>query len=247
MKFINNILYYKNLKLDIYLPDASSFSTIVLIHGGGIVEGSKEDSSVVENAKQFVKNGYAVVTLDYSLYPNAKFPVFIEECAQGVKWTFEHIKEYGGNGDVYVSGHSAGAYITMMLCMNKKYLEDIDVNPLSIKGWISDSGQLNDHFNVQYFEKGIARESQRVSDISPQYYVEKGLESSPIFLIFYTNDMLCRQEQNIIFYKTVKAINSEIDISYLELPGGHCEGACFANENGEYDFVNETLKWLSKH
>lgn len=57
------------------------------------------------------------------MYPTAKFPEYLEDAAAAVAWAKAHIQEYGGNGELYVSGQSAGAWISMMLCVNEKYLK----------------------------------------------------------------------------------------------------------------------------
>ena len=63
----------KSQLLDIYLPDESdSFKTMLFFHGGALEGGSKEDNQDAFNV--LIKNGIAVVSANYSLYPEAKYP-----------------------------------------------------------------------------------------------------------------------------------------------------------------------------
>ena len=146
MKIIREVEYYNGLKLDLFIPDKENFSTIIDLHGGGINSGNKYD--VGPTCEELCKHGYGAVSISYSLYPNTKFPQYIKDTAQAVRFVFDHIKEYGGSQNIYLSGHSAGAYIIMMLCFNKDFLKEVGLSPLDIKGYISDAGQMRDRKSV---------------------------------------------------------------------------------------------------
>lgn len=90
-------------KLDVYYPDTDKgFATLVWYHGGGLEGGSKE---LLEG---FRRQGFAVVSVNYRLFPQAKCPDYIDDAAKALAWTFENIEKYGGDTDhIYVSGHSA--------------------------------------------------------------------------------------------------------------------------------------------
>ena len=123
--------------LDIYLPDEDGFETIIWFHGGGLERGSRKSNVYAE---PFVEKGYGFVSVEYRMYPDAKFPDFLEDGAASVAYILNHIKEYGGTGTVYVGGTSAGAYMTMMLCMDHRYLEAVGVKQEQIKAYILDRG-----------------------------------------------------------------------------------------------------------
>lgn len=245
MKLIKDVAYLDNLKLDLYIPDQKDFKTIICFHGGGIVEGDKTDDA--PTAEQLAELGYCVASVNYSLYPNTKFPQYLKEAAFAVKFVFDNIQRYGGSKDIYITGHSAGAYITMMLCLNREYLKEAGLSPLDIKGYISDSGQMSDHFHVQQYEKGLDPWLQRITEYAPLYYVTPGIQISPVLLIWYSNDMLCRKEQNILLLKSIKYYNETSDIVFVELDGGHCSGCSTKDKNGKYVFVNIVDEWIRKH
>ena len=134
----------------------------------------------------------------------------------------------------------------MMLALNSEYLNEVNLTPIDIKGYVSDSGQMIDHFNVQKFEEGIDPWLQRISKYSPIYFVNQDVDISSILLIYYSNDMLNRKEQNIMLYNLVKFYKPESDITQLELPGGHVEGSCKVDEDGEYPYVKELMRWMRR-
>ncbi len=247
MEKIENVRYATDewCQLDIYLPEKVGFETIVYFHGGGLENGDKADKWYVEIAESFVKAGYGFISVNYTMYTHgAKFPQFLEEAALAVAFAKENIGKYGGNGTLYLSGQSAGAWIALMLCTNGTYLSSVGIDRKEIKGWIIDSAQTTSHFNVQAYEKGIDQWLQRIDEYAPLYYVNKDTSFSKMLLLFYAEDMPCRAEQNMLFYKAIKHYNPNAKVVYKQLPGTHCYGSTQKEEDGEYRYVKETLTWL---
>lgn len=245
MKIIKDIKYDEKNALDIYLPDGlKATKTIVYIHGGGIESGDKYDFCVENFGKTFTSKGWALVSINYSLYPNTKFPAYLYECASALKFLLDNSEKYGLSKDLYVSGSSAGAYITMMLMCNDEYLIKVGVNKETIKGWISDDGQMTDHFNLQKYELGIDPWVQRISEYAPIYYINKDTKFSRLLVLYYDHDMPMRKEQNLLFVSTLKHFNNSLDITLHELHGTHCQGTFNTEEDGTYPFVTEILNWI---
>ncbi len=245
---VKNIRYreYEPCTLDLYLPNGQAFPTVLYFHGGGLENGTKADKSYVEIAESFASRGYAFVSVEYRmLTQGARFPDFVEDCASAVAWVKTHIKEYGGSGVLFVSGQSAGAWLALMLCLDKKYLSAVGIDSLEIEGWLIDSAQTTAHFNVLKSE-GYDSRLQRINEFAPQYFVDENTRFSKILLLFYEEDMPCRPEQNMLFYKSILQLNENADITWVKLPGGHCHGSIVRDNDGEYAFVKEAFKWLER-
>ena len=249
MRKIENIGYSvkHNEKLDVYLPDQKGFKTVVYFHGGGLEVHGKAYESVVGIAESYVKAGYGFVSVDYRIYPQAKFPEFIIDAADAVAYTERHIKEWGGNGDIIVSGQSAGAWLSLMLCVDTRYLSAVGIDPLSVKAWIIDSAQTTSHFNVLKYESGEHTLAQRINEFAPLYFIGEKTEFTKILLIVYENDMPCRLEQNMLFYKAIKAFNDKADVKIEVLCGGHCQGSNERGDDGEYPYCKTAFKWLKEN
>ena len=103
-----------------YLPGKrNGFKTMLFFHGGGLEGGSKEDNR--DAFQMLAENGVTVVSANYSTYPRAKYPEFIEDAALAVNWIFQNIGTFGACEQLFVAGSSAGAYIAMMLYFDKHY------------------------------------------------------------------------------------------------------------------------------
>lgn len=233
-------------KLDVYLPDKENFKTVVYFHGGGLEAHGRNGEPTVNIAQSFVKAGYAFVSADYRIYPNAKAPEFLEDAADAVAYVKRHVCEWGGNGEMIVSGQSAGAWLCLMLCMDKKYLQNVGIDPMEICAWISDSAQTTSHFNVLKYDLGEHSLAQRINEYAPQYFVDEHMQITKMLLIFYERDIACRYEQNKLFYASVLTFQPKADIEYQVLAGGHVHGSSVKDQDGEYPYVKTALAWLQK-
>ena len=68
------------IKADIYRPSPGSkpTATIVYIHGGALIIGSRKDINPMQ-LELYLRAGYAVVSIDYRLAPESKLPEIIED------------------------------------------------------------------------------------------------------------------------------------------------------------------------
>ena len=110
-------------KLDVYVPEKPdpAGGVILFFYGGSWQKGSKDMYRFV--AQNFASRGYVTVIADYRLYPEVYYPAFVEDGAQAVSWVHQHIGAYGGRSDnLFLAGHSAGAYIAVMLSLNESFL-----------------------------------------------------------------------------------------------------------------------------
>jgi len=191
-----NLLYNKEkrLYLDVYLPQSENFNVIVYFHGGGLEVGERNGENIVQIAQDFVKEGYGFVSADYSLYPSAKFPSYILDCALAIKFVKENLKEWGAR-EIIVAGQSAGAWLSLMLCLNNEYLNSVSLSPQDICAWIIDSAQTTSHYNVLKYEQKEDVLAQRINEFAPLYYVNKNTSFSKMLLVFYQEDMPCRYEE----------------------------------------------------
>ena len=128
-------------KLDIYTPEkaAASAPVVVFFMGGNWVKGERADFAFVGRA--LASRGYVVVIPDYRLYPEVKYPDFLDDSAQAVAWTAREIAAFGGDPKrLYVMGHSAGAYNAAMVALDPRYLAKHGMKASALRGWIGMAG-----------------------------------------------------------------------------------------------------------
>jgi acetyl esterase/lipase len=222
-QLVANILYrdsatadsyvIERCRLDLYYPkDTEDFKTVVWFHGGGLKAGNK---FIPEQLQQ---QGFAVVAVNYRLYPNVNSPTYIDDAAAAVAWVFDNIANYGGDKTkIFVSGHSAGGYLAVMIGLDRNYLRKYGVQADSIAALIPFSGHTITHFTIRA-ERGIEGTEVVVDSLAPISHIRK--DAPPLILITGDREMemLGRYEENAYMYRMMKVIGHEQTTLY-ELDG----------------------------
>ena len=222
-KTVENILYRsgKNLteymeqrcRLDVYYPaDTESFAAVVWFHGGGLTQGNR---SVPEG---LCEKGIAVVSVNYRLSPKVKSPAYVEDAAAAVAWTFKNIQRYGGSTNrIFVSGHSAGGYLTSMIGLDKRWLAVHQIDANKIAGLIPYSGHTITHFTIRS-ERGIPGHRPVVDEMAPLYHVRK--DAPPLLLITGDREMeyFGRYEETAYLWRMMQLVGHP-DTKLHELQG----------------------------
>ncbi len=242
-KSIKNINYFKDQYMDLFLPDKEEFFTIIHFHGGGLIEGDKGDTH--NYVKHLTKYGFAVSTANYPLLPDNKFPSFLYSASEAVRWVKDHISQYGKSKGLIISGQSAGAYITLMLCFNHEYLDSVGISNQEITAWISDSSQTTTHFNILKLERGLSPLLQRIDEAAPLYYINENTSFNHLLLLTYEDDMPNRLEQNKLLLTTIKNFNPSLDVSLKSLKKWHCHGSSEVDADGEYEAIKVIVDYFT--
>ena len=194
-------------KLDVKWPKGeTNFPTVVWFHGGGLTGGSKSFIRIDERIAQVAVN-YRLLGKD-GLKDGAEC---IRDAAAAVAWTLENIAKYGGDPKrVYVSGMSAGGYLTMMVGMASQYLKERDHDIHELAGLAPVSGQATKHFNVRKF--GGDSDPQflpKIDALAPLAYCSKDIP--PIISICGEEpwEWKCRSEENRLLISSCKALGHD--------------------------------------
>ena len=214
--FYKNDYQKERCVLDTYIPvGVSDFPTLVYFHGGGLKGG---DKIIPENLKG---NEIAVIAVNYRFFPQVSTSVVIDDAAAAVAWTFNHIEELGGSKDkIFLSGHSAGGYLTSMLGLDKHFLNNYNIDADQIAGLIPLSGHTITHMTVRE-ESGIGPLTPLVDKWAPLYHIRA---DAPPYIIITGDrelEMLGRYEENAYMWRMMQLIKHKKTEIY-ELQGyGH--------------------------
>lgn len=128
----------RGMALDIWrpaVPPPGTLPVVVFWYGGGWVKGDR--AAYAFAARAFARAGFVVVVPDYRKVPQIRFPAMLQDGAQAVKWTRDHIAEYGGDPSrIALSGHSAGAYTVAMLTLDRRWLRAEGVDPRIVRATV---------------------------------------------------------------------------------------------------------------
>ncbi len=201
----------RDIQLDIWARASKGTRAkpvLVFFYGGGWANGTRTEYSYA--ARPFVEAGYIVVLPDYRHVPAVRFPAFVEDSAEAVKWVQANIARYGGDPDrVSVAGHSAGAYNALMLALDPQWLGDHPV-----RAAISLAGPTD--FYPFTSRRSIDAMSQAPNPMvtQPISFVRK--DAPPILLIHGTADTVVRVRNANSLYAKQKAAGGQITLHALK-------------------------------
>ncbi len=185
---------------------------IIWFHGGGLTGGERFIP------QQLADGDYVVVAPGYRLMPGASLENCIDDAAAAIAWVIRNIADYGGDPSrVFVSGHSAGGYLTSMIGLDKKWLAAYGVDADSLAGLIPFSGQTITHF-AHRERKGLSPLTPMVDEMAPLYHVRK---DAPPYVIITGDrelELYGRYEENAYMWRMMRLVGHPATFIY-ELDG----------------------------
>ena len=137
-------------RFDVYVPgtsldeadEATGSPLVVFLYGGSWSMGNRRDYRFAGQA--LAARGFTVMVPDYRLYPEVRYPDFLQDCAKAVAYGIEHARELGADPRrVFLFGHSAGAYNAAMLALDPRWLRAAGHSPDELAGWVGLAGPYN--------------------------------------------------------------------------------------------------------
>jgi len=205
-------------KLDLYLPEGkSNFPALMFIHGGGWDQGDKRVTSdpYGDLGRRFAKKGVGVVTIDYRLAPQFKYPTQIQDVAKAFAWIHQNIASYGGDPSrIFVMGHSAGGHLTALLSTDERWLKEQGLSLKNIRGAIPVSGvydfemlaptkKLSKSTDIM-MERFFSNDPEKMKDGAPMNHIEKGKPMPPFLILWGGLDLPTLPAQAQAFAQKLK-------------------------------------------
>jgi acetyl esterase/lipase len=273
-KWVN--LPYANVsasqKLDIYLPNEGNgpFPIIMAIHGGAFILGDKADMQLNPMLKG-LQRGYAIVSINYRLSNEAKFPKNVQDVKAAIRWIRTYGNQYMLKTDkIAVWGGSAGGYLAAMAGVSANIMDLNDSslgNPQqsdrvqAVVDWFGPVNFLTMDQQLKASGNGIPNHSEsnspeskllgqkiteipdRVKIANPETYISS---DDPPFLIEHgSKDPLVPTQQSEIFAAKLIAANGDQKTILHILQGAHHGSSEFSSpENLQlvFDFLDKYLK-----
>lgn len=200
-------------RLDVYYPvNRADCPVVVWFHGGGLTGGQKDIPARLR------ESGLVVIGVNYRLLPKARIDDCLGDAAAAVAWAFREAGRYGGSAQkIFVSGHSAGGYLTTMIGLDKRWLARYGVDADSIAGLIPFSGQMISHFAYREMH-GMGNLQPLVDEYAPLYHVRP--DAPPLVLITGDRELelFGRYEENAYMWRMMK-LTGHAETYLYELDG----------------------------
>ena len=233
-RIVPNITYLTasnwEAKLDLYLPKATEgpVPTVIHIHGGGWVGGTKDNH--LPFFLPYLEMGLAVVNVEYRLARVALAPAAVEDCRCTLQWVYQNAKQYNfDTSRIVVTGSSAGGHLSLTTGMlpssaglDRQCRSGGELTVAAIVNWygITDVVDLLDGPNKKYYAvQWLGAQTDRESiarRVSPLTYVRPGLP--PIMTIHGTADDTVPYSHAVRLHEALD--RAEVPNKLLTIPGG---------------------------
>ena len=198
-------------RLDVYVPrvdGAQALPVIVFFYGGGWQEGDR--GSYLFMAEALASRGFVVVIPDYRVYPQARYPVFIEDGARAVAWVTANIGAHRGDPKrLVLMGHSAGAHIAAMLAYNRRFLDPS--SRAAIKAFVGLAGPYDFKPSEAVIEKILAAEGGSEAAM-PAHWVRGG--EPPSLLVTGDKDTRVDPGNTERLARKLRAAGSSVEVRH---------------------------------
>lgn len=176
--------------LDVWRPSRAQDGgrrrpVVIFWYGGGWVAGDRAGYAFA--ARAYASRGFVVVVPDYRKVPGIRFPAMLQDGADAVRWTRDHIADYGGDPTrIALAGHSAGAYTVAMLALDRRWLRAVGVDPAIVRAAVGLSGPY--HFYPFTARRAIDALGNAADPAMTQPITFARADAPPMLLVTSGND-----------------------------------------------------------
>jgi acetyl esterase/lipase len=206
-------------RLDIYRPAepiAGGAPVIVFFYGGSWRRGSKAYYRFV--GEYLARMGCVAMVADYRLYPEVRFPAFVEDGAGAVAWAQAHAARVGGDPRrVFAMGHSAGAHIAVLLGLEPRYLTRVSGEPGALAGVIGISGPYAIDLRGIRWLRETFPEAESAGEARPLDKVRAG--APPMLLAHGGQDVLVDPRNSTALARRLEELGNRVELRLYERSG----------------------------
>jgi acetyl esterase/lipase len=234
--------------LDVYTPEkpaAAPAPMLIFFYGGGWTSGRRQDYGFAGQA--LASRGFVTVVPDYRLAPQHPYPDFVTDAASAVRWARDHAAQYGGDpGRILLVGHSAGAYLAIMLAMDDDFLKSAGVDFATLKGAVGLSGPYDFYpFDVDSSRLAFGQYPDPAAT-QPITYASRP-HRPPVLLIQGEKDKLVAVKNSVNLDRALKAAGNPVTLRlYPGLSHSDTVLALSVPFRGKAPILNEVTAFLEK-
>ena len=241
-----------SVKLDVwYRHDVKTSSpTLVYIHGGGWIFGSKEGALL--NFLPFMEMGWTIVNVEYRMASQSLAPAAVEDTRCALRWVFRNAKQYNfDTSKIVLTGHSAGGHLSLITGMlpngtglDNNCYGDEELKVAAIINWygISDVYDLIQGKNLKNYAvmwMGSQSNAQEIAKkVSPLTYVRAGLP--PILTIHGDIDSVVPYSHSVRLHEALDKVKSPNKL--ITIKGGDHGGFSRADYINSFKEIKEFLR-----
>ncbi len=203
--------------LDVWRPSGGAregLPVLIFWYGGGWVHGDR--AAYAFAARAYAKAGFVVVLPDYRKVPSVRFPAFVQDGAQAVKWTRDHVRNFGGDpGRIALAGHSAGAYTVAMLTLDRRWLRAEGVDPRIVRAAVGLCGPYDFYPFTARRAADAMRGAADPAMTQPVHFAR--VDAPPMLLVTAGNDTQVMPHNAVNLTARLRALGAPV--RHVDYPG----------------------------
>jgi acetyl esterase/lipase len=226
--------------LDVYVPEGRRGGPVIVsLYGGGLTAGDKNQQAFV--GQRFASAGIVTAVVNYRLTPEVSHPAHARDAAASIAWVKSHAADYGGDpNQLFVIGHSAGAYLTALIATDERYLAAEHLALSSLRGVVPVSA----FYWIERPDVAPARDKRiwgadptKWPDASPAQHLHNHVP--PMLILYADGDDGWRRDQNTEAAKALKAAgNTHVEIAQI---GGRTHNSIWSRMSEANDEAAERI------
>ncbi len=246
-KRVENVPYERSRGLDAdvyYPPQAADAPVVVFFYGGRWQQGDKAEYRFVGQA--LASRGYVAVLPNVRKYPDVRFPAFMEDAAQAVRWARQSAAQFGGNADkLFVMGHSSCAHIAALLALNPEYLKAAGGSREWLRGMIGLAGAYDFMPITAPDLRDLFGPVDRFPYSQPVFYVDG--QNPPLLLIHGRNDEVLWASNTVnLAQRVAKAGGAVETVLYDSLSHNMIIGSLASYLRGRADVLDNIEEFVNR-
>ena len=206
----------ESINVRIYTPEGDGpFPVFVYYHGGGWVLG---DLEIADASCRMLANrtGYIVVSVDYRLAPEYKYPIPVYDSYAALEWVSEHASSFNGlPSNIVVGGDSAGGNLSAVMSLMSRdqngptISAQILIYPVTNMAFDTNSYELfqkefglDKTLMVWFVDHYIRNESDKMDPYAAPLLADDLSNLPPAFVITAENDVL--RDEGVAYAERLK-------------------------------------------
>ncbi len=205
-------------RLDVYRPLAQPgpAPVFVFFYGGAWTSGTRSFYRFVGEA--FASRGIVTVVPDYRLHPEVKFPAFIEDSAQAVRWALANVADHGGDpARLSIGGHSAGAYNAAMVAFDARFARAAGFDAARVRGFVGLAGPYDFLPLTGRVTRAVFGWPDTPPSTQPVNVVTGGAPRSLLLYAVHDNLVAPRNSENLA--RRLREVGTEVELVAYETLG----------------------------
>jgi arylformamidase len=232
-------------RIALFVPKRPNGTILAYMHGGGWVSGFKE--VVAFMAPPLLEAGIVFASMGYRLAPAHLFPAGADDAMNGVRWLYQHAREFGGQRErLFLGGFSSGGHYAALLAVRKDWQASRGLPQDVVRGCVPVSGvyDLTSSGGLTQRPRFLGPEESGNDLAASPIYQMQG-KPPPFFMAHGDNDFPHLMKQAQVMEAALRKAGGEVE--RIVFAGRNHFTSSLATADPSMPWRRRAVEWLLAH